>query len=289
MHCDTRLIDLHTHTNCSDGLLSPADLVKLASSAGLHAIAIADHDSVEGIDEAIAVGLELGVEVVPGVELSVSYKYYLDVHLLAYWIDHHDVDFLQKLAHFRNHREMRGGRIVANINQRLLLEGKEAIPLARVTGDAKGALGRPHIARVLVEMGHASDMQDAFNHYLEPCDVPKEYFPLPEALTEIRRLGGVSVLAHPQSITRDRQQLRQLIGELATIGVQGLEAINSMGTDDDSYFLQRLAANHGLCVTGGSDFHGGEEGFYIGTGRNNLQVDYSLLQSLRNRLPTRNS
>jgi predicted metal-dependent phosphoesterase TrpH len=287
MQVATRRVDLHTHTNCSDGIYAPVDLVRLASNAGLQAIAIADHDSVAGIEEARAAGDELGVEVVPAVELSVSFQHFRDVHLLGYWIDYHDVDFLLKLAHFRKRRETRGQRIVENINQRLLHEGKSAVPLTRVTSDAKGALGRPHIARVLVEMGHAADMQDAFKRYLEPCDVPKEYLPLPEAIAEIQRIGGVSVLAHPQSITRDRQQLRQIIRECAMLGLQGLEAINSMGMDDDSYFLQRLAANHGLCVTGGSDFHGGEDDFTIGSGRNDLWVDYSLLQELKDRRPAR--
>lgn len=282
------MIDLHIHSNCSDGLYSPADLVKIAHESGLTAIAIADHDSTDGIDDAIRYANKCSITVIPAVELSVSYKEYHDVHLLGYWIDHTDPLFSNTLKMFRDRRETRGIRIIERINQKLITDGKNPIKTDKVLSMAGGALGRPHIARELIELGHAETMQDAFTKYLLPCNVPKEYFDFYDALSEIKRIGGVAVLAHPQSITRSRPELTTIISDMAEFGLDGIEAYNTMGLDDEPQFLEKLAISHGLIVTGGSDFHGGEEGFSIGVGRGNLNLDHSLLDALVKRRTLRN-
>jgi predicted metal-dependent phosphoesterase TrpH len=213
----------------------------------------------------------------------VAYLEYGDVHLLGYWIEHHDPLLCEKLRLFRERRETRGLRVIENINSKLTEEGKSVIESARVMALAAGAVGRPHIARILMESGHVATMQEAFNNYLEPCNVPKEYFPFAEAVSEIQRTGGVAVLAHPQSISRDRQSLTAIITDMAGQGLDGIEAFNTMGFNDDDRFLKTLAGSLGLIATGGSDFHGGEEGLAMGRGRGNLYLTTELLPPLQAR------
>lgn len=279
----TRLIDLHTHSTASDGIFKPAELIHLAHTSGIAVIAIADHDSTAGIDEAILTAHPLGITVIPAVELSVAYKEYHDVHLLGYGIDHHDAQFSEKLALFRDRRETRGLRIIERINGKLAAEGRAPIDSGEVLALADGALGRPHIARVLMDHGYAQSMQDAFVNYLQPCNVPKEYFDFDAALGEIKRIGGIAVLAHPQSITRNRAELEAIIRDMTEKGLDGIEAFNTMGLDDDDSFLRSLASKQGLLVTGGSDYHGNEEGVTLGRGRGNLYLTTDLAAPLLGR------
>jgi hypothetical protein len=135
--------------------------------------------------------------------------------------------------------------------------------------------------------GYARGMQDAFNRYLVPCDVPKRYFPADEALATIRRLGGVAVLAHPTSITGERGTLIEVIDALCVIGLEGVEAYNNICSDPESAFLRDYAEKKGLIWTGGSDYHGIEEGISMGTGRGNMAVPYRCVEELRRRLECR--
>jgi len=282
-----QFIDLHTHTTASDGIYKPAELINEAYKSGIVAIAIADHDSTAGIDEAVAAATPLGITVIPAVELSVAYGDYHDVHLLGYWIDHRDKVFCNKLELFRERRESRGLRIIERINEKLASEGKQTIKSEDVLALADGALGRPHIARILLENGHAQSQQDAFTNYLLPCNVPKEYFNFFDALGEIKRIGGIAVLAHPQSISRNRSELTRIIQDMASYGLDGIEAINTMGLDDEEAFLRSLACKAGLVVTGGSDFHGGEDGVSMGKGRGNLTLTPEILNQILSSLENR--
>lgn len=276
-----RYVDLHMHSIYSDGVRTPAELVRMAADKGLRAIALTDHDSVDGIDEAMAAGQACGVEVIPAVELSVGFRRHRDVHLLGYYIDHHDQAFLARLDEFRRRRDERGKAIVSKINGRLRHQGRSEISYEDVLEAAEGAVGRPHIGRVLIARGYARDMEDAFKKFLVPCDVPKLYFPMAEALAEISRVGGVSVLAHPSSITENRKALKELIGELAGMGLSGIEVFNNMCFDDDMIFFESLAAELGLTMTGGSDYHGFEDDVEMGSGRGGLAVAYRWVEALR--------
>lgn len=274
------LIDLHIHSTASDGIHKPAELVKMAFDAGLSAIAIADHDSVDSVAEAIAAAEQYGITVIPAVELSVQYEKYHDVHLLGYWIDHGDVDFRALLSRFRATRESRGLRVIEKINAKLCEEKRLPIDPYDVMALAEGALGRPHIARVLMQKGYADSMQDAFNNYLVPCNIPKEYIPFDDAIKEIKRLGGVAVLAHPQSISRVREELLRILTDMTSRGLDGVEALNTMGLEGEEQYLCRIAKSLDLSISGGSDFHGGEEGLKMGRGRGNLAVPFNLLAPL---------
>lgn len=274
-------VDLHLHSRYSDGVRTPAELVQLAAEKGLRAIALADHDSVDGVDEALEAGTRGGIEVIPAVELSVAFQGYRDVHLLGYFIDHRDPEFTARLAAFRAAREERGRAIIDRINARLTRENKGSITVEEVLAMAVGAVGRPHIGRVLIAKGFARDMEDAFTRYLVPCNVPKRYIPMDEALAEVKRLGGVAVLAHPPSIASDRPTLKRVIEELAAMGLDGIEVFSNMCFDDDMLFLETLAGRLRLVMTGGSDYHGFEDDVEIGSGRGGLAVSYRSVESMK--------
>ncbi len=274
-------IDLHIHTIYSDGCYRPEKVVSMAAEKGLRAIAIADHDSVEGIDEALLAGQAYGVEVVPAVEFSIAYGKYRDIHLLGYFIDYRDEQLQEKLEDFRRRRDDRARAIIEKINARLLHENRGNITYDEVSALAEGAISRLHLAHVLLDKGLVKTVHDAFKRYLVPCDVAKQYFPMEDALAEIRRLKGVAVLAHPTSITDNRITLRSLVGEWREMGLDGIEVFNNLCYDDDMLFLESLAGNLGLAMTGGSDFHGFEDDVEIGVGSGGLAVAYRLLQSIK--------
>ncbi|MCM0083209.1 PHP domain-containing protein [Geomonas sp. Red32] len=277
----SNLVDLHIHSNYSDGVRTPAELAEMACRLGLKAIALADHDTVDGTDELLAAGKACGLEVLPSIEFSVAYQGYRDVHLLGYYLDYHDAGLQETLKEFRDRRERRGEAIVERINEKLGWEKREPISCEEAAALAGGALGRPHIAQVLMAKGYAQDMQDAFVRYLIPCDVPKRYFPMEEALSTIHRLGGVAVLAHPTTVTQERGVLTAILDALIVLGLDGVEAYNNVCTEQDSAYLKAYADKMGLIWTGGSDYHGIEEGIDMGSGRGNLAIPYSCVESIK--------
>jgi 3',5'-nucleoside bisphosphate phosphatase len=288
MNIENKLfIDLHLHSNCSDGVFSPAKLVEMAKKKGLVAIAIADHDSVAGVPEALAAGISLEIEVIPAVELSVRFGTWKDVHLLGYGIDYTDSGFLERLNGFREHRELRNMEILHRVNKKLISEKQKTIQLENVLAFAKDAIGRPHIARALLANGCVNSVEEAFSRYLIPCNVPKSYWPIDDAIAEILRLGGVAVLAHPTTITVDRQEIRRIVAKLSEMGLEGIEAFNNLALPDEMEHLRRLAEKHGLLVTGGSDFHGIEEGLEMGRGRGGTRFSANLLTPLKKLLAKR--
>jgi predicted metal-dependent phosphoesterase TrpH len=277
-------IDLHIHSSYSDGAFTPAELIARAVTLDVKVIAIADHDSVAGIAEATVAGECLGVGVLPAAELSVKFEEWEDIHLLGYGIDHSDKQFLEKLDGFRDHRDGRNYEILQLVNNCLLDEGKNAISRESVLAFARDAIGRPHIARALLEQGYAYSMEDAFKRYLVPCNVPKFYWPIDEAIAEIHRIGGVAVLAHPTSVSKDQAALGSIISALHRLGLDGIEVYNNMGWPLEIEFLRRTAEELGLLVTAGSDFHGIEEGLEIGRGREGIYFDSALLAPLYERI-----
>jgi predicted metal-dependent phosphoesterase TrpH len=277
-----RLVDLHLHSTCSDGVHDPARLVEMAAAVGLAAIAIADHDNIDGIDEAMAAGLLFGVEVLPAVELSALWESYEDIHLLGYCFDHRYPALRSALRAFQDFRESRHERLVDRINDFLLQEGRKPIDFAEVQRRAEGTLGRPHIAAVLIDRGYARDNEEAFQRYLVPCNVPKRYFPIDEAIGLVHEAGGVAVLAHPPYITEDRGELVRLLDTFLPLGLDGIEAYCNRAANDDIDWYITQARRRGLIVTGGSDFHGFEGGgIVLGGGRGNLRIPYGCVEEIR--------
>jgi predicted metal-dependent phosphoesterase TrpH len=280
----TMNIDLHIHSCCSDGAFTPTELVARAALLDVRVIALADHDSVAGVAEATMAGTSAAIDVIPAVELSVQYEEWQDVHLLGYGIDCCDENFLLKLDAFRQRRAGRNEEILDGVNALLAGEGRIALDCGRVRSFARDAIGRPHIARALLEKGYVDSVEDAFKRYLVPCNVPKSYWLIDEAIAEIHRIGGVAVLAHPTSITKDTGTLGVVIEALELAGLDGLEVYNNMGWPLEIEFLRRTAIACGLLMTAGSDFHGIEEGLEIGKGREGLRFDSALLAPLYERI-----
>ncbi|HIJ87727.1 MAG TPA: PHP domain-containing protein [Desulfuromonadales bacterium] len=277
-------IDLHIHSSFSDGAFTPGELIAIAAQLDIRVIAIADHDSVAGIEEAMLAGSGASVTVLPAVELSVQFKEWQDVHLLGYGINFRDKQFLLNLDGFRRRRKGRNGEILERVNDCLRAEGRSSLELEHVLAFARGSIGRPHIARALLERGYADTVEDAFRRYLVPCNIPKTYWPMADAIAEIHRIGGVAVLAHPTSIAKNPATLGPVIAELQLLGLDGIEVYNNMGWPLEIEFLRRTALESGLLITAGSDFHGIEEGLEIGRGREGMCFDSALLAPLYERI-----
>jgi hypothetical protein len=273
-------IDLHLHSTCSDGLLGPEQLVAAAYQAGLTTIALCDHDTVRGVAALQQAAATAGINVIPGVELSVAFQGYEDVHLLGYGIDINNNELLANLHTFALRRANRNREIITLVNAKLAQQGKTTLEVAEVEALAGGVIGRPHIGRALLARGHASDMQHAFDQYLTPCNVPKFYWPIAEALSAIKSAGGVAVLAHPTTISLDHHLLSELITELQALGLDCIEVYNSLAGEADALFLQGLTRRLDLLVTGGSDFHGIAPDERIGKGRGGIRFSDALLPPL---------
>jgi hypothetical protein len=276
------LVDLHLHSTFSDGVLTPNELVAEAASLGLRAIALADHDNVDGIPEALVAGRKHGVEIVTAVELSVLWEDLNDIHLLGYAFDHEN-DVVQKaLGEFRDFRAGRSERILGNVNQRLTAENRQPLDFADVRQRAEGTLGRPHIGQALVAAGYVHNMEDAFTRYLVPCNEPKRFFPFEEAIRLIHNAGGCAVLAHPPFIGVSETRLLELLDEFIALGLDGLEAYSSGAGNDGIDRYITLARRKNLIVTGGSDFHQPiKGGVVMGTGRGNLKIPYRCVEEIR--------
>ncbi len=255
------LIDLHVHSTASDGLLSPSDVVALAASKCITVLGLTDHDTTQGIDEALAAGAAHGVEVIPGIELSTSVDAG-ELHMLGYLIDHHSLVLSARLSEFRESRRGRAVRIVEQLN-----EIGVDIELRRVQALAgAGSIGRAHVARAMVEAGVVTSTDEAFERFLargRPAYVPRSRLTPVEAVQLVHLAGGAAVLAHPLSV----DDLAAVLPELAAAGLEGLEVYYSLYNTEQQTHLAEVARRFGLVPTGGSDFHGsGErEGREIGT------------------------
>src|SRR5215467_2291123 len=257
-------VDLHTHTSYSDGLDSPTRLVAKAAQQGLHSMAITDHDILTGLSEAQQAGFDCGVEVLVGVELTVQYQQYDDIHLLGYFFDPTHAALQAQLALAQQHRVQRGVEMLERINALLVQEGKAPLDTERVLQSARGALTRPHLAHALVARGYASSVQNAFENFLIPCNVPKAALSPEEALSLIAQAGGVCALAHPGTISTDPEIMHPLLAAFKAMGLVGLEVYHHRHYPDAIDFFQNCATRYGLVATGGSDYHGRPEGAILG-------------------------
>lgn len=242
-------IDLHTHSTASDGLLAPAQLVALAVERGLRILALTDHDTIAGLSEAAAAAAAAGLRFIPGVELSTHVERG-EVHVLGYFIDPTDPALLTALARFRDAREGRAATMV----ERLTAAGAP-IRLERVLALAGGSIGRPHVARALVEAGHATSINEAFERWLvrgRPGYVERFRLTPADAVRLIRAACGVPVLAHPHSA----DDLDSLLPKLVAAGLAGIECYYGDYDDARKADYLALAAHHDLVATGGTDFHG---------------------------------
>lgn len=251
------MIDLHTHTTASDGTLAPAVLVALAAAEGLGALAVTDHDTLDGLGEAQAAGASVGLRVVAGIELAAlpPWSAEREVHLLGYFVDPEAPRLRTLLARMLRGRRERGARIV----ERLRAAGVP-VELDEVLAAAHGdVVGRPHVADALVARGVVADRAEAFDRFLafgRLAYVPRDLASLAEALETLRGAGGLPVLAHPGFLPIGVDELAGKLPRLRAWGLRGLECDYPSHDAGLAGRLKRIAASHRLVPTGGSDFHG---------------------------------
>ena len=263
--------DLHIHTNFSDSTFSPEEVAVCAGERGLSAIAICDHDSVDGIEPCRKAGSSLGVEVIPGIEFTVE-KHDAEIHILGYFLGWKTEWFQKKLKEMRDFRIGRIHRMVEKLNAAGIdLSSEDVFALA-----GRGTVGRLHLAQAMLKTGKVKTFREAFGKYIgfsKPCYVSNMKFPPEEAIETILKVGGVPILAHPGIMNKD-----EYIPELIECGLKGIEVYH---TDHNGSAVKRyeaLAKEYGLLATGGSDCHGmGKGKVLIGT----VRVPYELVEKLK--------
>lgn len=266
-------VDLHAHSTASDGELTPAALVQYARERGLSALALTDHDTVDGLDAAIQAARGTGLELVPGVELSCDVPKN-EVHILGYFINWHDANFQTMLAKFRDGRYGRAEKMTKKLTTFGAPITFERV--RQIAGDA--SIGRPHVAQALVEAGHVATISEAFERFIGrngPAYVERFRLTPEDAVALILRAGGVPVLAHPREVT-------QYIEPLVKVGLIGLEALYGMYDEATRADLIRRAEQSDLIVTGGSDFHGLNRMAYLND-LGEVQVPIQVVEQLRER------
>lgn len=272
-------IDLHMHTDHSDGAYSPIELVNRAKEAGLSTISITDHDSVNGINEAIIYGKEIGVEVITGVEISTDLED-KEIHLLAYFVDIENEELRKYLLFFRDERFHRAKRIVQKLRKLGL-----HITLDDVLAQAKNSsIGRPHVAYALVDLGIISNYYEAFDKYIGdngPAYERKIHVSPQSALKLISDAGGLSIIAHPGYMKES------ILINLIKAGVDGIEVIHPSHNENQIKFYKGIVNQYCLLATGGSDFHGGKKGDDSNLGKYFISPNH--LEAMRNMLQKNNA
>lgn len=272
-------VDLHVHSTRSDGTLTPAQLVAYALEKGLSAFALTDHDTIDGIEEALDAAKGHPVTVIPGIEYSTRYQN-RDVHIVGLYIDHHSPVFLEYLTRFQQSRLNRNDKLCANLQQIGMdityEEILESFPNATIT--------RAHYAQFLMEKGYVKSRNEAFDRYLgdhTPYFVPREKISPKEVIAVTRKAGGVPILAHPPLYKLGKEQMEQLISTLAEDGLMGIECLYSSYTSSDEREMKAYAERYHLLPSGGSDFHGAAKpGLDLACGYGKLFVPDSYMLAL---------
>ena len=279
------MIDLHTHSTCSDGTDAPERIPELAARAGCRAVALTDHDTFSGIARARESAGRAGIELVAGCEVSCAYRG-TSAHVLVYFVEDGDGPLQEELGRLRRDRVARNHRLVARLR-----DLGAGVTYDEIVAEAAGeeSVGRPHVAAVLVRHGLAESIPDAFDRWLaegRPAFVPKARVAPGEIAAAATASGGVAVLAHPFSLALGPEGLEDAVAELAAAGFAGIEAYYGEYTTGQRAALALLARRHGLVPTGGSDYHGtAKAGLEVCTGRGDLDVPDVVLDELAARRP----
>lgn len=280
------MIDLHTHTTASDGTLTPDELIAEAKRISLDAVAITDHDTLEGYDSALPMAREAGVTLIGGIEISCKIPQPgkprgKTVHLLGYFLRPPAPEFRDWIVGMQESRRERNIELAAKL-QSMGLD----IRIEEVNALGRSMAGRPHFARLMLQKGYVQTLQQAFDEYLDEkakAYVDKLEPTLAEGIRNVRDSGGIPSLAHPARLNRFGAQEEDLIRQMAKMGLQAIEAHHSDHTDRHTERYQLMARRYDLAVTGGSDFHGeNKPEVKLGTGRNNnVAVPRKVMDRLR--------
>ena len=278
------MIDLHIHTSASDGTYSPKAIVGLAHKQKLKAIAITDHDTIEGNAEAAREGKKIGLEVIPGVEISVEWDN-SSIHILGYYIDRTEKGLSSELNNLIRYREERNPKIIEKLNSLGIDISYDEVKIAA----GEGTIGRPHFARILIEKRYVKNDNEAFKKYLQrgaPAYVDKKRLSPEEGIQLIKEAGGIAVLAHPFMIDSiGENEMEELILKLKQMGIGGIEVLYPTHTVQQTLQLKTIAEKYNLLITGGSDFHGKQKpNIHLGTGFGKLRVPYELVIRMKKAL-----
>lgn len=276
------IVDLHVHSNKSDGSLSPSQLVDYAVEKGLSAFALTDHDTTDGIDEALAAAKGRNIEVIPGIEFSSEYEGQ-DIHIVGLYIDYKSDFFKRRLINFVNGRTIRNQEMC-----RRLTEHGIPVTYEELTAEfPDSVITRSHYAKYLLNHGYTKSMKEAFDRYIGdrcPCFVPRKKITPMRAVEIILKAGGFPVLAHPLLYHMGSARLERLVALLKDMGLQGLEAIYCTYSPSDERQMHALAAKYDLCISGGSDFHGSAKpGLDLATGYGKLFIPQEVLEKINQR------
>jgi hypothetical protein len=270
------MIDLHTHSNASDGILTPSELVELAARIELRALALTDHDTMAGVREARIAAAACGLTFIPGIEISSQFERGA-LHIVGLYLDPENVTLSENLARLVELRDERNALIADKLCEiGMPIRMQEVETLA-----GGGVIGRPHFAELMVRKGYVKRFKNAFKKYLErgrPAYTPRQKLSPERTIEVILEAGGVPILAHPDQTRRKGDALEQLIGDLTDMGLKGLEAYCSNYSIGHIHRYIRLAKKYGLLVSGGSDFHGAiKSGILLGKGSGSLRVPDDLI------------
>ncbi len=273
-------IDLHVHSTFSDGTLTPSELISRAKQFHLAAMALTDHDTIEGIPEAVQAASEQNLELVPGVELSTFWDE-KEIHIVGLFIDYTDKTFQKELESLRDVRRNRNIAMCEKFTQ--LGIPIDYSDMEKEYSDA--VITRAHFADYLLKKGYIKSRNEAFDRYIGsngPCYVPRKKMPCAEAIRLIKNAGGVPILAHPVLYHLGKEPMNKLMDYLCDSGIVGLEAIYSTYTAGEEIQMKKLAGERGLILSGGSDYHGANKPHIeLGIGRGHLFVPYSLLDEIK--------
>lgn len=273
-------IDLHVHSTFSDGTLTPTQLVALALKSNLEAFALTDHDTTEGINEALEAAKGSVLEVIPGIEFSTEYRG-KDIHILGYYINPNNENFISKVKEFRDSRETRNKKMCKKLNE--LGIDIDYDSFTKEYPDS--VITRAHYAKYMVAHGFIKYMDEAFEKYIGddcPGFVPREKITPTQAVSLIIACGGIPVLAHPILYKLSDSDLEELVASLKKSGLKGIETIYSTNSQTDERLIRKLASKYKLLITGGSDFHGNNKpNLSLGCGRGDLFIPTKLLPPLK--------
>lgn len=277
-----KIVDLHVHSNKSDGSLTPTELVHLAVEKGLSAFALTDHDTTAGIKEAIDAAAQLPIEVIPGIEFSTEYEG-KDIHIIGLYINYEDACFKEQIQSFVDSRILRNRKMCA-----LLQESGISITYEQLKETFPGSvITRGHYAKYLLEHGYVKSMPEAFDRYIgdhAKCFVPREKVTPIQAVTLILKAGGIPILAHPTLYHMSYARLETLVSRLKDAGLIGIEAIYSTYTASEERQMRNIAAKYDLCISGGSDFHGANKPkLELATGYGKLAIPIEVLEKLQDK------
>lgn len=278
-----KTIDLHTHTTASDGTLTPSELVAYAAEKGLCAVAVTDHDTTEGIAEALSAADGRELNVIPGIEISSMYDR-LEIHIVGLFIDPENTSLLEWLTALRQSREERNKKMLT-----VLSDMGIEISYDELSEFAAGSIiTRAHFAGIMLKKGYITSINEAFDRLIGdrcPAYIPRELPDYKTSINMIRSAGGIAVLAHPLLYKINTKGLEDMVSELAAASLTGIEAYYSTHSPSDTKYIKRLAQQNRLLLSGGSDFHGSnKKNLDLGTGYGTLAVPADLIDTLKGAL-----